>query len=152
MSAFFSGVWYNELGSEMQLSASGGQVSGIYMTSVGYASGDYTISGRYNETPSSGGQALGWAVAWDNPYINSHSATAWSGQYQTDPTTNAEEIGTFWLLTSETDPDDDWAATQIGQDTFTRQKPTSDAIEKARKGRAASHPVRKPPTVKTDTR
>ena len=149
MSTAFSGVWFNELGSEMQLSPSGGQMSGVYMTAVGHAVGNYQLSGRYNENPSSGGQAMGWAVAWQNAYLNSHCATAWSGQYQIDPATGAEEIVTFWLLTIETEPDDDWEATKIGQDTFTRTKPTAEAIEKARRRRAGSHPVHEPPIAET---
>jgi hypothetical protein len=145
MSSYFSGVWYNELGSRMTINyVSGGGFSGIYETAVGYAAGQYTLQGRYNTQPSSGGQAMAWAVAWQNAYLNSDSVTGWSGQYQTDPSTGAEEIYTLWLLASEMDPDEDWASTNVGQDTFSRTQPSAEEVERCRKARPASHPVKKP--------
>ena len=144
----FSGVWYNELGSKMTLNGSGGALSGVYQTAVGYASGQYTLTGRYNTTPSSGGQALSWAVAWQNAYLNAHSATAWSGQYQVDPATGQEEIYTLWLLASETPSDEDWGATQVGQDTFTRSPVSQEEIEQRLKCRPGSHPLSAPAVTK----
>ena len=140
----FSGVWYNELGSMMKIYGSGGALSGIYETAVGYASGQYTLEGRYNTSPSSGGQAMSWAVAWQNAYLNSNSATGWSGQYQKNVDTGEEEIYTLWLLASEMESDEDWASTNVGQDTFTRTKPSDEEIARRVGKRAAAHPVRAP--------
>jgi hypothetical protein len=136
----FSGTWYNELGSKMSLAGSGGSLSGTYVTAVGTASGTYTLQGRYNTQPSSGGQAMGWTVAWQNAFGNSHSATAWSGQYQT--VGGQEEIVTLWLLVSETYPQDDWGSTKVGQDVFTRQPPTPQTVARKLQAGATSHPVK----------
>jgi hypothetical protein len=134
---FPSGLWYNELGSVMQLNVSGGNVWGWYYSGVGTAKNTYPLSGQINPQPYPFSQVLGWAVAWTNAYVNAHSATAWSGQYQT--VDNQEEIVAFWLLTSETQEQDDWEATLVGKDVFTRTKPAD--VDKARKRTAKSHPA-----------
>lgn len=136
---FPSGLWYNELGSMMQLNVSGGNVWGWYYSAVGTAKATYPLSGQINTQPYPFSQVLGWAVAWTNAYANAHSATAWSGQYQT--VDGQEEIVAFWLLTSETQEQDDWEATLVGKDVFTRTKPADDEIVKARKRTAKSHPT-----------
>ncbi len=133
-----SGLWYNELGSQMQLNISGNNVWGWYYSAVGTAQFTYLLTGQINTQPYPFSQVLGWAVAWTNAYQNAHSVTAWSGQYQTID--GEEEIVAFWLLTSEMPEQDDWEATLIGQDVFTRTKPAQDQIEKARKRKAKSHP------------
>ena len=136
---FPSGLWYNELGSMMQLNVSGGNVWGWYYSAVGTAKATYPLSGQINPQPYPFSQVLGWAVAWTNAYANAHSSTSWSGQYQT--VENQEEIVAFWLLTSETQEQDDWEATLVGKDVFTRTKPADDEIVKARKRTAKSHPA-----------
>jgi hypothetical protein len=136
-----AGTWYNELGSVMTLSiTSNGSLSGTYCSAVGDAHANYPLVGLYDVAPTSGGQAVGWTVAWLNQYGNSHSATSWTGQYQTDPKTNQEELYTFWLLVSEKSPTQDWSATNVGQDTFTRNPPTAETIERAKKRSRAPHP------------
>jgi len=134
-----SGIWYNELGSQMQLNVSGNNVWGWYYSAVGKAVETYPLSGQINTQPFPSSTALGWAVAWTNSYSNAHSVTAWSGQYQTID--SEEEIIAFWLLTDEmSDPNDDWEATQVGRDVFTRSKPSQAQIEKTRRRQAKSHP------------
>ena len=133
-----SGLWYNELGSQMQLNISGNNVWGWYYSAVGLAKFTYPLTGQINYQPQPFGQVLGWAVAWNNGYQNAHSVTAWSGQYQTID--DQEEIIAFWLLTNETPEQQDWEATRIGQDVFTRTMPAPEQIEKARKRKAKSHP------------
>ena len=133
-----AGIWYNELGSQMTVTQNGATISGTYSTAVGSASGQYALVGQVNTEPSAGGQAVGWSVVWTNSYGSSHSVTTWSGQYQSSG--GQEEIGTFWLLTSEQMPQNDWEATNIGQDTFTRNQPTQEQIEHARKRRGYAHP------------
>lgn len=137
-----SGTWYNELGSVMTIStASDGSLSGTYCSAVGEAQFTYPLVGRFDVAPSSGGQSLGWTVAWWNQYGNSHSTTSWTGQYQIDPNTNEEEIYTLWLLVAEKSPSQDWSATNVGQDTFTRTQPDAKTIERARKLRRSPHPM-----------
>jgi hypothetical protein len=136
---FPSGLWYNELGSMMQLNVSGGNVWGWYYSAVGTAKATYPLSGQINPQPYPFSQVLGWAVAWTNAYANAHSSTSWSGQYQT--VDNQEEIVAFWLLTSETQEQDDWEATLVGKDVFTRRMPAPADVDKARKKTAKSHPA-----------
>lgn len=132
------GLWYNELGSRMNLNVSGSDVWGWYYSKVGQAEDTYDVSGRINKDPYPYGQALGWTVAWNNPYLNSHSVTSWSGQYQT--TGGREEIIALWLLTRETRPESDWESTQVGQDVFTRSMPSPEEIEANRTRLGRSHP------------
>jgi hypothetical protein len=139
-----SGTWYNELGSQMEITTNpDGSLSGTYYSAVGQAQYQYTLSGRYDAAPSSGGQSVGWTVAWLNQYGNAHSTTSWTGQYQIDPATGQEEIYTFWLLVAEMPSQQDWSATNVGQDTFTRAQPDAKTIERARRLRRIPHPVAK---------
>src|SRR4051812_22002228 len=109
-----AGTWFNELGSQMDITLSGATITGTYWTAVGSASGRYDLIGYIDTTlPSPGGQAVGWTVVWKNGTGTSNSVTTWSGQYQTDA--GPEEIVTFWLLTSEQLSANDWGATQIGK-------------------------------------
>jgi hypothetical protein len=136
------GTWYNELGSVMTLTIDGASVTGTYQTAVGDASGIYQLVGSIDTDgdPAGSGQAIAWAVVWNNEAKgSSHSITAWSGQYQLND--SEEEITTLWLLTSETPPDYDWAATQINQDVFTRNQPQQQDVLRARRRRMPSHPV-----------
>ena len=133
------GTWYNELGSSMEIRQEGAIISGSYWTAVGDAEGNYPLLGQINTKPSKGGQVVTWCVVWTNSCRHSNRATAWSGQYQT--VDGIEEIITFWLLTSEQQPANDWKATNIGQDTFTRNQPTPQQIAHARKRQAKPHPA-----------
>lgn len=132
------GTWYNELGSEMNLTIKDGLVTGTYHTAVGDASGLYPLAGRADittdKTPN-----IGFVVSWENQYANAESVTAWSGQYQI---LNEEEvIITFWLLTMETKPDLNWRSTLIGQDIFKRTKPTQEEINMKLGIGPVSHPL-----------
>ncbi len=133
-----NGIWYNELGSMMELSVSGNPITGKYHTKVGSASGVYPLIGYLN-APNPNGIAVGWTVLWNNQFGNKQSLTSWAGQYQV--TDGVEEIYTFWLLVRELEHTEDWSATNIGQDTFTRNKPSEDMILKAKKRGKFSHPI-----------
>jgi hypothetical protein len=126
------GIWYNELNSEMSLTvnedpSNGSIVSGTYTSKVGGAAGQYTLTGITDQGTGDPTPNIGFAVSWVNPnFGNSHSVTTWSGQLQE---INGEEvITTFWLLTKEASPTDNWASTLIGQDTFRRTPPTQEQI------------------------
>lgn len=136
-----SGLWYNELGSQMQLNVSGNSVWGWYYSAVGEAAYTYPLSGQINPTPYPYSQALGWTVAWTNAYQNANSVTTWSGQYQNID--GDEEIIAFWLLTSEVPEQQDWEATRIGKDVFTRTMLTEEEIQRNRKKMAKPHPSEK---------
>lgn len=144
-----SGTWYNELGSTMSITAnSDGSLSGTYCSAVGDARYEYSLSGRYDTAPASGGLSAGWTVAWLNSYGNAHSTTSWTGQYQTDPNSGNEEIYTFWFLVSESPPSQDWSATNVGQDTFTRNAPDAKTVQRAKALRRSSHPTHAAPPKK----
>ena len=133
------GTWYNELGSMMMLEVNGDSITGTYQTAVGSAEGTYQLVGSMDSNPTEGGQAIAWVVVWNNQYLNSHSITAWSGQYQTID--GEEEIASLWLLTREEPSADDWSSTLINQDIFTRTKPSETDILKAKKRKLPSHPI-----------
>lgn len=140
-----SGTWYNELNSELNLSVeetsnNGSVITGTYQSQVGAAGGIYTLSGITDEGTGDPTPNIGFTVSWVNPANgNSNSVTAWSGQLQV---IDGEEVITaFWLLTQETNPANNWSATRIGQDVFTRTPPT-EAQVKARLSRGSlPHPT-----------
>ncbi|ALO92378.1 hypothetical protein SHL15_1201 [Streptomyces hygroscopicus subsp. limoneus] len=134
------GEWYNEFGSQVRLeSAPEGTVSGEYVTAVGHAPGTYLLTGRHDGPTSPGnGIALGWTVAWRNEHGNLGSVTSWSGLFLEGP----ERILTTWLLSRSTATAEAWESSVVGQDVFTRQKPTSEDVDRAlRSGRPVSHPM-----------
>ena len=142
------GIWYNELGSMMNITTvndKDGTISGNYQTAVGNDAKipTYSLIGMVNKSDVNhpNGQAIGWTVFWPDVYSHPHTSavTTWSGQYKLD-IDGHEEIITFWLLTTETPSSDDWEATKIGQDTFTRDQPTNQDIGLARQRRTFSHP------------
>jgi hypothetical protein len=131
-------VWYNQLGSRMDLTVAGGQINGWYETKVGEASGRYVLSGR-TDTDSDAARNIGWVVSWENAYGSSDSVTAWSGELQTID--GEEVITTTWLLTIETKPENNWKSTLVGRDVFTRTAPTDLQMKKAYLQGTVSHPL-----------
>ena len=126
--------WYNELGSEMvigDVDTVNGNFTGTYCSAVGEAIKTYLLQGRFDTD----GWSLGWVVSFQNQYLNAHSTTGWSGQLQVDDC-ETPTIYTTWLLTSQTDPEDNWNSTNVGFDTFTQTPPEKKT---ARKGQC-SHP------------
>lgn len=133
------GTWYNELGSSMTLSTNGKNITGMYQTAVGNASGQYDLVGQI-DTNIGSSTAIGFVVMWNNSLDSRDCVTTWSGQCQV---INGEDIiVTTWLLTGETNPGDNWASTLVNKDTFTRTRPTEEAIKiNLDRGIKHSHPV-----------
>ncbi len=113
-----SGLWYNELTSQVEFQVNGNRVIGKYWTAVGDAVGEYSLIGQINNSNNLG-QVIGFVVLWQNEFRGANAVTTWSGQVQLDDNGD-ETIVTTWLLTLETDVDSDWKSTLIGKDTFTR--------------------------------
>ncbi|MFT7836988.1 avidin/streptavidin family protein [Saccharothrix sp. BKS2] len=127
-----TGSWYNQLGSEMVITAGpGGTLTGTYESAVGNAENTYVLRGRYDTQPlaTGAGTTLGWTVTYRNSYRNAHSTATWSGQYFGGA---QERIVTHWLLTSSTLPADEWSATRVGKDSFSRVEPTPAQVEQAK--------------------
>jgi hypothetical protein len=101
----------------MTLKVQGNLVTGVYESRVGDAKGVYSLTGFFDSELQSS-NCIGWVVVWKNETENSDAVTTWSGQVQKDE--NKEDtIITTWLLTCETDVNDDWHSTMIGKDKFT---------------------------------
>lgn len=127
-----NGKWYNELGSVMNLTiAADGTVSGSYQTAVGDASGIYPLAGRTEVDVTNNDQNIGFVVSWWNSSGNSHSVTAWSGQVQ--EVDGQQVMRTTWLLTSETQPENDWQSTLVNVDVFTRVQPSQETVNRAKR-------------------
>ncbi|KDR72423.1 hypothetical protein GALMADRAFT_25497, partial [Galerina marginata CBS 339.88] len=135
-----AGDWYNELGSHLILTPdSKGGLTGMYDSAVGRAHYFYTLTGRFDTNPPQDdkdgnpyGVSVGWAVTWKNDTAgNSNSTSTWSGQYFAATKNVVERIITQWLLTQSTDRILIWDATNVGADTFVREKPTDSEIAKA---------------------
>lgn len=134
-----TGKWYNELGSTMEIKAAkDGMLTGWYNTKVGNAKRDYILTGRYDHLE--GRKSLGWTVTYTNEYCSKAKSTcSWSGQYQLDRASQPQ-ILTTWLLTTETEPKDDWNSTRLGQNVFTRECPSEELILKTKQEGPLSHP------------
>lgn len=136
-----NGTWYNELGSCMTLAVDGNNITGTYQTAVGDASGTYDLVGR-TDTDNDASQAVGFVVTWQNQYGSSDSVTTWSGQYQI--VDGIDTIVATWLLTQETNNDDDWKSTLVNKDLFIRTAPNKEKVQELlKKGVQPSHPKRK---------
>jgi hypothetical protein len=139
--ANLNGTWYNELGSIMTIETNGNTISGIYQTAVGAATGIYNLIGQ-TDTDNDASQAAGWIVVWQNQYGSTDSVTTWSGQFQL--VNGIPTIVTTWLLTQETNPEDDWHSTFVGQDIFTTVQKSQEQIqENIKKGVKSSLPTKR---------
>lgn len=134
-----NGSWYNELGSKMEIAvAVDGTITGMYQTAVGNAKGIYPLAGRTEVDSPNDDQNIGFVVSWWNEYGNSHSVTTWSGQVQ--EIDGQQIMRTTWLLTSETDPKDDWASTLVSIDVFTRERPSAEVVAHAKRFGKSPYP------------
>jgi hypothetical protein len=140
-----SGTWYNELNSVMelrlnQISNNGSVITGTYQSKVGDSGGIYSLYGASDEGTGDTTPNIGFSVSWVNPtYGNSNSVTSWSGQLQVIG--GEEVITTFWLLTRETDPVNNWKSTIIGQDVFRRRPPTEAQVVARMSQGSLPHPA-----------
>ncbi|MFY9622691.1 MAG: avidin/streptavidin family protein [Pyrinomonadaceae bacterium] len=135
-----TGTWFNELGSTMVIDqVANGVISGSYTTAVsstGCAQGSFTLVGSTDT--DSGGEGVAFSVCWVNSASQCASVTAWSGQAQT--TNGEDQILAFWLLTVESPAAQDWYATHVGQDVFTRAQPNDEQIASKSRMLRRSHP------------
>lgn len=115
-----AGMWYSQRGSRLEFKQlHDGHLEGKYYTANNdEAQGVFDVIGRGDTRSFGGSRSVGFVVCWNNEYVNQHSVTAWSGQYQV--ISGEEVLMTNWLLTRETAPEQGWAATMVGNDTFKR--------------------------------
>ncbi|WAR26915.1 SAV-like protein [Mya arenaria] len=109
-----AGTWRNELSSVMKFTCRDGQIEGQYCSSVGKASYNYPMAGRYLQAEKNT-TMLGWTVSWANKEQgNSESATSWTGLSYGGQNT----IHTQWLLTMYSPVL--WNSTLLNTDTFNK--------------------------------
>jgi Avidin family len=133
------GTWYSELGSMLDIAQiSDGTLVGTYETAVsnGCAQGKFALIGRTDV--ESGGDTVGFAVTWKNDQSSCNSTTSWAGQYQI--VDGQEYLTAFWLLARESDAEEQWASTLVGEDVFTRQ-----TVNAERQGEVAAYKRRPHP-------
>jgi Avidin family len=108
------GSWENELGSVLVLKDDGrGTLRGSYRTATEpNGQVEYRVRGSYDVTAVGTCKVIGFVVDWGSH----HALTAWSGRY--DP--RDETIRATWLMTTESDEQDEWRSTFVGHDTFRR--------------------------------
>lgn len=111
-----TGWWVNELGSEMRITVDAdGRLSGEYRRASGALAGKAHPLLGHCQVSSRDEVPLAFVVDWPE----AGSVTAWCGHYVAGPT---EEIRTTWLMASEARPAEEWRATAIGHDVFTRHE------------------------------
>ncbi|MDE3087750.1 MAG: hypothetical protein KGJ77_13445 [Acidobacteriota bacterium] len=114
LAVVLGGRWRNQLGSELVLEPeSDGNLRGTYRTATG-AGTEVAAPVHGSWDPGAGGDCVvvGFAVAWRTV----HAVTTWCGRYRAVEDT----IEASWLMSSETDPHDDWRSTFTGHDVFHR--------------------------------
>ncbi|XP_053552687.1 avidin-like [Bombina bombina] len=115
-----SGVWLNELGSVLNLSADGPRLSGTFHSSVESSSGA-TGEGIIGKVLGVVGQSdqptFTMSVSWEGG-----SVSTWAGQCFLR--SHHPVLRTVWLLRAEASSEDqNWSATRIGENTFHPKKP-----------------------------
>ncbi|OCT98617.1 avidin [Xenopus laevis] len=114
------GQWRNNLGSNLTVNSvtKGGRFTGAYMTAVSSVDAKIVESALTGFWKPSEQPIFGFAVKW----AFSDSLTVWAGQcFLNDQ--KEEILHTTWLLRSKQDNEqDNWKATRIGVDVFTRLK------------------------------
>jgi len=108
----FSGTWKNELKSTMTLTQTRGSLSGTYVSAVSGENQGTTTGDLLGYVD---GSLISFVVHWRD----FQAITAWVGQLV--PNATPAEISTLWQMTKAVDPGDEWASTNAGADTFTRQ-------------------------------
>ena len=127
-----TGIWTNELNSKMLLKEHPDRsVSGIYQSAVGRDPNPRPLSGRTSAVDGSK-QMIAWTVCFEvaapSAGYGRFSICAWSGWGNIEAG-GTQLIQTHWLRTvSPLDKKDDWSATYIGEDAFS--KLTDNADEK----------------------
>ncbi|NXP54652.1 AVID protein, partial [Heliornis fulica] len=117
------GLWRNELGSNMTLSAldASGTFSGSYHTAVAATTKQILVSplqGAQQHPRAKGQPTFGFTVQW----LFADSTTVFVGQCFVDPH-GKEMLETTWLLREEVRSHSDaWRATRVGSSIFTRIK------------------------------
>ena len=110
----FSGLWKNELGSEMRLTVKDGDVHGSYRTAVGEAPEE--------ETFDLCGYVKGDLLVFCVNFGAHGSLATWTGQHAVEG--GNEEILTLWHLVRAPrdghEPKDVWSTLLTGANTFTR--------------------------------
>ena len=117
-----SGKWKNALGSVMELMENeNGQITGMYTTAVTSKESSLKeepaeLVGYINRNQTKQTTTIAFCMAWKIK----GSCSAFSGQiFQDDDGTDV--LKTTWLLHSPADsPCNNWEATRVGEDTFTR--------------------------------
>jgi hypothetical protein len=134
MAADFTGQWYNQLGSWMNLKVAKGAVTGTYHTAVGAPKPQDTFDliGTVAE------DLISFIVSWKNQAADYQSVTAWVGQMAKDDDGVTDRIEMLWHLALNA-PDDEepaklWGTVRTGADRFRRNPfPNTDKLVKALK-------------------
>jgi len=127
----YSGTWYNQHGSSMELSVSeAGEVSGKFRSGVGLSHRD--------ESFEMTGFSAGDVIAFIADFSKYETLSTWTGHFVTDA--GAPEIQANWHMAVATPPRhgrDLWKGTWTGADVFRREP----MRKPGHPGRVPSHPV-----------
>jgi hypothetical protein len=111
VAAQLTGIWRNELASELHLQAdAAGALSGSFRSGVGERHDRCPLTGSCVTSPSGRQAVLGFVVSWPS----TRSVTAWSGHFDV----GRNLITATWLLAGESDGPGEWRSMHIGHDEF----------------------------------
>lgn len=103
------------MGSEVVIAVGAdGRLVGEYCGAKGALAGQpYPLVGQCQMRTNAEVIPVAFVVDWSE----ARGVTAWCGRYVAAP---VEEIRVTWLMSSETEPADEWKATLVGHDVFHR--------------------------------
>ncbi|XP_041275219.1 avidin-like [Onychostruthus taczanowskii] len=125
-----SGLWRNDQDSLMEISVlrDNGDFQGQYLTRVTLSGGCAQISplrGAQQQLGEEGWPTFAFTVRWDK---FSNATTAFVGQCFVDAG-GKEILSTMWLLREAAGSlEEDWKATRVGRNVFTRKRTTKGKI------------------------
>ncbi|XP_068857282.1 avidin-like [Aphelocoma coerulescens] len=125
-----NGLWRNDQGSLMEISAlrDNGDFEGQYLTRVTLSGSCAQISplkGIQQQLGEEGWSTFAFTVRWDK---FSNATTAFVGQCFVDAG-GKETLTTMWLLREAVRSlEEDWKATRVGRNVFTRKRTTKGKI------------------------
>ncbi|NXU23005.1 AVID protein, partial [Thalassarche chlororhynchos] len=125
-----SGLWRNELDSLMEISAvkDDGDFQGKYLTRVtlaGSCARTSPLKGAQQQPSEGGWPTFAFTVRWDK---FSNTTTAFTGQCFVDAA-GKEMLTTTWLLREAVGSlEEDWKATRVGRNVFTRKHTPKEKI------------------------
>ena len=118
-----SGEWYSGVGSRLVLAVNGSTLTGHFQSTDNPGAPAQPVYGSVNPDTSLPNRALSFSVYWPKSSNFAAAVTSYTGQYQAKGgPSDTPQITSIFLLSTETEPKDNYKAVNVGFDIFERRK------------------------------